>query len=161
MEIPEGYELPANIKSSEGMALLLQKGLYGLKQAGQNWNAKFKAFLISVGFIALTADNCVFIDHKQHVIIAFYVNDTLIFAKESSTMSAVKQQLQDLFNAKDLGPARYILGIRIRRDNGRLALDQANYIKNILDNYNMADARPVNTFIDGYKALTPAKADEP
>lgn len=161
MEIPEGYELPAYIKSSESMALLLQKGLYGLKQAGRNWNAKFKAFLISIGFVALTADNCVFVDHKRHIIIALYVDDTLIFAKETSTMLAIKKQLKDAFNAKDLGPASYILGIRIRRDENRLALDQTNYIKNILDEYNMADARPVNTPIDGYEALTPAKPNEP
>lgn len=159
MEIPEGYELSANV-NPKGMALLLQKGLYGLKQAGRNWNAEFKAFLIFIGFVALTADNCVFVDHKRHVIIALYVDDTLIFAKKSSTMSAVKQQLKDKFSAKDLGPASYVLGIRIRRDENRLALDQSNTIRNILEQYNMTDARPVNTPIDGYEALTPAKPDE-
>lgn len=107
LAIPERYKLLANI-NPDGIALLLLKGLYGLKQAGQNWNAGFKFFLIFIGFVALTADNCIFVDHKRHVIIAIYVDNTLMFAKNMSTMVDVKCQLKDKFDAKDLGLANYI-----------------------------------------------------
>lgn len=90
IEIPEEYEFFPDV-DPEHMVLLLRKSFYGLKQAGQNWNASLKAFLISLKFFVLTADNCVFVDHQQHVIIAVYVDDTLIFTKQLSTMLAVKQ----------------------------------------------------------------------
>lgn len=62
---------------------------------------------------------------------------------------------------KDLGPAQYILGIRIRREGKRIILDQSNYIRNFLCDYKMENANPVLTPMDGNEALTPSSADDP
>ena len=62
---------------------------------------------------------------------------------------------------KDLGPAQYVLGIRIRREGKRVFLDQSNYIKNFLRDYQMDNANPVLTPLDGKESLTPVTADEP
>ena len=56
MEILEGM----NVKGSK--ALLLKKGLYGLKQSGRIWNKRFKAFIMSKRFTPISCDNCVFIN---------------------------------------------------------------------------------------------------
>lgn len=64
---------------------------------------------------------------------------------------------------KDLGPAQYVLGIHIRRDqkNKRIILDQSSYIKNFLCDYQMDHANPVLTPLDEKEWLVPTTADEP
>ena len=46
---------------------------------------------------------------------------------------------------KDLGVARYILGMEISRDrsNKKLWLSQSKYVKSMLDRFNMVDCRPL------------------
>ena len=158
MEIPQGLDLPHD--TPKGMVLRLLKGLYGLKQSGRIWNKKIRTFLISIGFSQLTADNCVFINHPTNVIISLYVDDLLIFSKTMGPINSVKKQLHKEYNMKDLGPVEQILGIRVRREDDRLALDQTQYIENFLKEYQMDEARTVQTPIDGYEALTPARPEE-
>jgi len=47
---------------------------------------------------------------------------------------------------KNLGAARYILGMEIRRDrpNRKLWLSQSKYVKIVLDRFSMADSRPLS-----------------
>jgi hypothetical protein len=49
-----------------------------------------------------------------------------------------------LYTIKDLGEAKYFLGIKLERNtHGTLRLSQTNNIENILDRFNMAASRPV------------------
>ncbi|KAE8674463.1 CC-NBS-LRR class disease resistance protein [Hibiscus syriacus] len=54
---------------------------------------------------------------------------------------------KNLFAMKDLGAAKQILGIRIKRDtkSGTLMLSQAKYINKVLSRFNMQDVKPVST----------------
>ncbi|MBW0519087.1 hypothetical protein O181_058802 [Austropuccinia psidii MF-1] len=51
------------------------------------------------------------------------------------------------FEMEDLGPETYILGIEIWRDRTTktLTLSQMTYVKNLLDDYQMMDCKPVST----------------
>ena len=158
MEMPEGLTPPPGY---EDCVLRLRKGLYGLKQSGREWNKRISKFLRSIGYKTLTGDNCVFVNQTSHVIIALYVDDLLIFSKSKTAIKDVKELLNLEYKMKDLGPAQYVLGIRIRREGKRVFLDQSNYIKNFLRDYQMDNANPVLTPLDGKESLTPATADEP
>ncbi|KAE8728571.1 hypothetical protein F3Y22_tig00004205pilonHSYRG00041 [Hibiscus syriacus] len=59
----------------------------------------------------------------------------------------LKQKLSKQFAMKDLGTAKKILGMRIKRDtkSGTLMLSQAEYINKVLSKFNMQDAKPVCT----------------
>lgn len=48
---------------------------------------------------------------------------------------------------KDLGEASHILGLRITRNrkNGKIWLDQTNYITRIIQKYCMEDCNPIST----------------
>ena len=46
---------------------------------------------------------------------------------------------------KDLGAAKQILGMRIKRDNGVLKLSQEEYVKKVLSRFNMDGSKPVST----------------
>ena len=59
----------------------------------------------------------------------------------------LKQQLSKEFDMKDLGPAKKILGMQIIRDRqkGILQLSQSEYIKRVLQRFNMSSAKHVST----------------
>ena len=51
----------------------------------------------------------------------------------------IKEQLNSQFALKDLGEAKSLLGIRIRRGNDKICLDQKNYIIETLYKFNIFD----------------------
>ncbi|KAE8718794.1 cytochrome P450 71A9-like [Hibiscus syriacus] len=57
---------------------------------------------------------------------------------------------------QDLGAAKQILGMRIKRDtkSGTLMLSQAEYINKVLSRFNMQDAKPVSTPLDVHFRLS-------
>ena len=59
-----------------------------------------------------------------------YVDDFLIFSNDKKLRKALKKFLCNRFQMKNLGEAKYCLGLRITRDRakGELSLDQENYI---------------------------------
>ncbi|KAE8676564.1 Detected protein of confused Function [Hibiscus syriacus] len=59
----------------------------------------------------------------------------------------LKQKLSKQFAMKDLGAAKQILRMRIKRDtkSGTLMLSQVEYINKVLSKFNMQDTKPVST----------------
>lgn len=43
----------------------LKKSLYGLKQAGRDWNTKINEVLLAVGFVRCKTDTCVYVLRKK------------------------------------------------------------------------------------------------
>ncbi|TXG72834.1 hypothetical protein EZV62_001413 [Acer yangbiense] len=78
---------------------------------------------------------------------ALNVNDMLIACQDMSRIQKLKMQLSKEFDMKDLGAAQKILGMQIRRDRvaGKIWLSQAKYIQNILERFNMNEAKPLTT----------------
>ncbi|KAH9320560.1 hypothetical protein KI387_015199, partial [Taxus chinensis] len=76
--------------------------------------------------------------------------------KNMQEIKVLKKQLSESFDMKDLGAARQILGMRITRDRKeqKLTLSQEEYIKKVLDRFNMLDAKPVGTPLAGHFKLS-------
>jgi len=72
------------------------------------------------------------------VIVALYVDD-MFFSNIKDTISELKFQLLGAFEMKDVGAARYIMGMEIRRDQGnrKLWLSQTKYVNTISHKFNM------------------------
>ena len=107
MAQPEGFVVKG------GLICKLIKSLYGLKQSPRQWNNKIHQFLVSIGSVRTNADHCVYINTTMSVIIAMWVNDLMIFAKDKVTINDVKSKLNESFNMKDLGELEYFLGIQV------------------------------------------------
>uniref|UniRef100_A0A2N9GNZ7 Reverse transcriptase Ty1/copia-type domain-containing protein n=1 Tax=Fagus sylvatica TaxID=28930 RepID=A0A2N9GNZ7_FAGSY len=62
-------------------------------------------------------------------------------------MKETKFCLGSKFEMKDMGPANYVLGIRISRDRDSklIYLDQENYLEKVLKRFKMENCRPVST----------------
>ncbi|KAH9313022.1 hypothetical protein KI387_028057, partial [Taxus chinensis] len=63
--------------------------------------------------------------------------------KNMQEIKILKKQLSESFDMKDLGAAKQILGMGITQDRKewKLTLSQEEYIKKVLDRFNMQDAK--------------------
>ena len=112
----------------------LIKSLYGLKQAPKQWHAKFEEVMLSNGFKNNECDKCVYVKQTQNcfAILCLYVDDMLITGSDGDTVKKIKYLLASKFEMKDMGVADVILGVKIHKTSGGLALSQSHYIETIL-----------------------------
>jgi len=76
------------------------------------------------------------------VFILVYVDDLLITGDDVEGIAAIKQDLHLAYTIKDLGLARYLLGIEISRTNFGTFLNQRKYILDILHDAGLTAAKP-------------------
>lgn len=99
---------------------LLKRSLYGLRQSGREWNFTLDKVLKPEGMTRSKADPCVYISKKK-LIVGIYVDDLLIIAEDEKEIANFKSRLGEKFDAKDLGEARHILSIRLKKGKRRKA----------------------------------------
>ncbi|KAI0995656.1 hypothetical protein K3495_g12523 [Podosphaera aphanis] len=73
---------PKGVIVSKGKVLKAVRSLYGLKQAGRDWNQLLKSFLVSIGFEQCLADPCLYVQHEKKIWILVYVDDIAAAAKK-------------------------------------------------------------------------------
>jgi hypothetical protein len=139
-------KLPSALPQSPGKVWKLKKALYGLKQAARVWNETITEKLVSLGFQTNDADPCLFIkgEHPSAVYVLIHVDDAVIVGQPQD-VAEVKQQLGAIFDIKDLGSASYFLSIEITRSEDGIKLSQGQYVKKILEEFNMLDCKMKDT----------------
>ncbi|KAL0427378.1 UNVERIFIED_CONTAM: Retrovirus-related Pol polyprotein from transposon RE1 [Sesamum latifolium] len=142
---PEGYVV------QPGMVCRLHKSLYGLKQASRQWNYEFTLRLGEIGFTQSVNDYCLFtkVSFGGFLALLVYVDDILIMGPEESSIIAVKTHLDTLFPIKDLGYAKYFLGLEIARSPTGMAITQHKYISDIISDTGLTTANVVSTLPQG------------
>lgn len=141
MTPPEGYH-----NAKEGQACCLKRSLYGLKQASRQWNAEITKHLISFGFTQSHADNCLFTynSSKGTLILIVYVDDLLISGTSESLVQELKHSLHAAFTIKDLGFAKYFLGLEVARSSAGIFVNQRKYISDLIADTGLLDAKVTN-----------------
>ena len=122
-----------------------EKELIWAEIGSKQWYKKFDAFMLEHGFKRSHVDHSLYTKKNgdgSPIILVLYVDYLLLAGKRKSTRKALKQQLNSAFSMKDLGEAKYILGMRIKRDRQQytLHLSQEKYIEKVLDRFKVADA---------------------
>eukprot|EP00253_Pinus_taeda_P026977 PITA_26977 len=114
MEQPEGFIQGRNRR----LVCKLRKSFYGLRQSPRQWCNKFDSFTVRKNFIRSEYDHCVYFKSFNgiFIILALYVDDMLIASKSMEEISKLKAQLSRMFDMKDFGAAKHILGMEIHRD---------------------------------------------
>ena len=159
MKQPEGFE----VEGKEDQVCLLKKSLYGLKQSPRQWYKRFDSFMLGHGFSRSKYDSCVYfrkLNDGSFTYLLLYVDDMLIAAKNLAEIHQLKALLSGEFEMKDLGAAKKILGMEIRRDRGvgKLFLTQENYLKKVLERFGMHDAKSVSTPLASHFRLSAAQS---
>ncbi|XP_074288561.1 uncharacterized protein LOC141613715 [Silene latifolia] len=134
---PEGYTA-----GNANDVFLLNRSLYGLKQASRQWNVELSKFLAKHGFIQAKSDYSLFTksdDQGSFTVIVVYVDDLLITGNNESHISSIKNLLDKAFTIKDLGALRYFLGIEVARSSSWILFNQRKYIFDILRDNHMED----------------------
>ncbi|CAH2088665.1 unnamed protein product [Euphydryas editha] len=136
--LPEGH-----IQS--GKVGKLRKAIYGLKKAPRYWYETFCNFMISQDFKRSKTDMCLYIKTFKNTktFVIQYVDDILMISSDESTVESLKEQMAKTFKIKDLGLASYYVGIRILQNKDFISLDQCEYLKSILQLFNMSDCKGV------------------
>lgn len=149
MKQPIGYD------DGSGKVCKLLKSLYGLKQASRCWNKKFTSFIQKFNFVASKSDPCVFVRNNSRgmMILAIYVDDGLIIAKDKDAILPVIEYLNTEFEIKQL-VLKSFLGLEIdQRSDGSIHVGQCAYANKILNRFGMADSCAVATPLDNTQNL--------
>ena len=147
MSQPEGFKVPGR----ENWACKLNKSLYGLKQSPRQWYKRFDSFMMTQKYTRSHFDHCVYFRKLQDgtfVYLLLYVDDMLIASKSKVEINRLKAQLSSEFDMKDLGEAKKILGMEIKRDSakGTICLTQTQYLKTVLQRFGIDNkSKPVST----------------
>ncbi|GJT45467.1 retrovirus-related pol polyprotein from transposon TNT 1-94 [Tanacetum coccineum] len=123
VEQPEGFKVPGK----EDHVCGLKKLLYGLKQSPRQWYKRFDSFMIGYGYDRCSYDECVYLQKfpdGSFLYLVLYVDDMLIAAPNKDQIRELKDQLSNKFDMKDLGAAKRILGMEIRRDRKMVEEDK-------------------------------------
>lgn len=116
MKPPPGLKL-----TNPNQVCLLQKSLYGLKQASRQWHAKLSSALRDKGYHSSKNDYSLFYKHSGSYVtfVALYIDDIMITGNHEMEIIQLKAFLDTTFKIKDLGSLNFFLGIKVctRSDN--------------------------------------------
>ena len=121
--------------------LKLRKALYGLVEAPKLWYDTLRTDLLKMDFKVTKSEPCFFVMNKERggrqqiVIMGIFVDDILCFGACSEMVKEVKAKLSTRFKVKDLGDARWVLGMRVQQLQGKITIDQENYKNDILNRF--------------------------
>ena len=155
MEQLEGFEKPG----TKNLVYRLKKSLYGLKQSPRKCYKRFDSYMINIGYTHCEYDCCVYVkvlDDGSYIFLLLYVDDMLITVKSMCEVDRLKDFLHKEFDMKDLCTAKKILGMEIHKDkeSRKLWLSQKNYIRKVLEIFNMQDAKPIRTPLSNHFKLS-------
>ena len=144
MEIPRGFRYEGSRKTH---CLLLEKNIYGQKQAGRIWNQFLHDGLVARGFKQSKVDMCLY--YRKRVALLFYVDDGIFCAPSSKDIDEAYKILSEpvvskegkvlhrAFDMTDEGTLSDYLGVEIKElPNGCIKLSQPHLIQSILDDLN-------------------------
>jgi hypothetical protein len=157
MKQPEGYE-----DGTDRLCHLI-KSLYGLKQAGREWNEELNKQLEAHGWKPSEVDPCAYIRKTTEgiEIVIVWVDDLLLLANSHTLMNKMKNELKEIFEITDLGEPSKIVGIEIDRDREHhtITISQKQYTESILQKEGLENMNPVGMPMDPNIKLNPSEGE--
>ena len=154
MEQPVGHES----RDRKKWVWKLKKSLYGLKQGAKNWCDALHKALVKLGFTRTEANHGVFYKKIGHdlVALAVHVDDCMVTRSSTPQVNKFKVEMNKKYQLTDLGPANWLLSIKISRDlaNGMISLSQLTYVEAMIMRFNFDDLKPSSIPIDPSIPLT-------
>jgi len=160
MELPDGFyesretvsRAPVSTQQARGdIVLKLNKALYGIKQAPREWNKNIDSFMRNeLKFKQCIKDTCVYVKKSMknnNIMIGLFVDDsTTSHVKEDEIeYNEIINKLKNKYEMTDLGEISHILGMRVRRVDNTLYIDQKTYIDDKLKQFDMSNCKSSTT----------------
>ena len=125
----------------------LKRALYGLKQSPRMWNQGLVNFWKEYGFEQCRSDQCVLM--MDNMILGMHVDDLVLLYETEKQLETFIKAISSKFEVKDLGELNYFLNIKIERKVDCVVLSQHKFIEETIDQFNIRDAKPLYTPLDG------------
>ena len=164
MSQPEGYVID---KSNPDLVCHLKRPLYGLRQAGNRWEAKRDELLNKLKFKKSILEPSLYYRNQKDIlmqegeliIIIVYVDDFLIIGHKNDCRATI-EDIAKIVKFTHEGSVHWFHGMKIFRDKHRgiVELSQMSTIEDIIYSHDMVEAKGVKIPFD---ALTRAKLSEP
>ena len=142
----------AHIERGGDEVCRLKKAIYGTKQASNVWHESIHTTLTSIGFQSCISDPCVYIKFSRTgnpILIGLFVDPSIPIHATDDTeeWNALKSQLCERYDMKDLGDAEFVLGMKITRNRQlrTLTLTQEVYAEKVVHQFGMGDCKPADT----------------
>ncbi|CAA0820188.1 cysteine-rich RLK (RECEPTOR-like protein kinase) 8 [Striga hermonthica] len=142
MHPPLGYK-----KAEKGQVCKLKRSLYGLKQASREWNTELCKKLALFGLTQSAFDHCLFTMESdgEFLAVLIYVDDVLLTGSSITLIDQFKLFLDQEFSIKDMGLAKYFLGVELHSSTEGTLLCQHKYVLDLLGDMHMLDCSPAAT----------------
>lgn len=118
-----------------GRVCLLNKSIYGLKQALIEWKMELSEFMKSLGFKETCDDPCVYYNQDRSIIVALHVVDGQMIGRDLKVMNTILDKLDAKFKitrqSMSNGPIMY-LALQIRSTSKGIFVNQSEYMKKML-----------------------------
>ena len=106
--------LPAGGGEMSGEVVLLQRAVYGLRQAGRQWSLRLSGVILQkTGMEQSKAGPCVFckvVDGEVTLIVCFHADNLAVIVKNKDTFDDVYAQLKEECYMNDKGDLSWYLG---------------------------------------------------
>ncbi|KAI3784030.1 hypothetical protein L1987_43121 [Smallanthus sonchifolius] len=108
---PEGYVVPVK----ENMVYILNKALYGLRQAPRAWNEKLDRTMKILNFTRCSKETALYrrVTKGDLIIVGIYVDDLIVTGSSQIEINKFKEQMRGEFDMQDLGILFYYLGLEV------------------------------------------------
>jgi hypothetical protein len=140
------------LKLPDGSYVQLQKYIYGLKQAGKEWNDLLSKVLVANHYFQSVVESCVFYrnyDDENYIMMCTHVDDFYIISTKQKYIDDLIKTLEVEFGSIVVKSGNIIdyLGMQVskNRHNGTITLSQPGYINKILKSANIENLKPAKT----------------
>ena len=99
------------------------------------------------------------INNSEVIYLLIYVDDILIIGSNPSSIQQVIDQLDTHFSLKDLGEVKHFLGVEVSKTKEGLHLNQAAYIRDLLQKLSMQEAKGYPTPMVSNSHLSKSKGN--
>lgn len=139
-----------SMKEGEGrIVALVDTAIYGSMSGAYDWWKVLDKEMKRLGYKRSRADQSVRSrkSREDHTITGTYTDDVSGISSNVIESDRARAELGENFELKDMGDMRLTLGIAVDRDRdaGILTMSQYEYLKRVLEHYNMWDCMPKYT----------------
>jgi len=151
MEQPKGYNAKLG-PNGEKLYCKLEKSLYGLKQAGRNWNLLLDGWLKENGFKRSKTDPCLYVKEKGKSMLrlAIYVDDIITITNDDAMKTEFMEAFGKRFKISDKGDLSWFLGMEVKKmklkdGSSYIEIGQEKYFDDMIKRFNLTDANAQDT----------------